>query len=625
MSAPGSSPLARGTRHALDRTDRCIRFIPARAGNTLSPRGGHAEGPVHPRSRGEHTSPSYWRPSGSGSSPLARGTHSPRPPPRRQRRFIPARAGNTGRGRLTSNRTPVHPRSRGEHPVATNCTRPSSGSSPLARGTRRQAGSRRCWRRFIPARAGNTRHRHQIRDAAAVHPRSRGEHAPCTRAKVSHFGSSPLARGTARPDVRGILRTRFIPARAGNTQSNPNDVLPPTVHPRSRGEHLFHASAASALAGSSPLARGTHSETPPRRETHRFIPARAGNTSRASPTPRTRTVHPRSRGEHLGLGGDMELGIGSSPLARGTRRSSCVPGPMRRFIPARAGNTAGGAQWLRYVPVHPRSRGEHSSTSTATRAVVGSSPLARGTHRRRHTETLSRRFIPARAGNTVRGVRPMLAGPVHPRSRGEHLMRAGSDLSPAGSSPLARGTQISNVTGRPSARFIPARAGNTRPPTASPPTISVHPRSRGEHHSAQSRAYPSVGSSPLARGTPGREGQAEAACRFIPARAGNTSPSRTPHRWMPVHPRSRGEHSRQIWAALYPVGSSPLARGTLRPAPACGCPPRFIPARAGNTRSRQPGRRRRPVHPRSRGEHAQQVGTVMGIAGSSPLARGTRR
>jgi hypothetical protein len=61
-----------------------------------------------------------------------------------------------------------------------------------------------------------------------------------------------------------------------------------------------------------------HRKSPPS-ERHRFIPARAGNTSRAFHQSRARTVHPRSRGEHEGLGSSPNLWAGSSPLARGTQ------------------------------------------------------------------------------------------------------------------------------------------------------------------------------------------------------------------------------------------------------------------------------------------------------------------
>ena len=50
----------------------------------------------------------------------------------------------------------------------------------------------------------------------------------------------------------------------------------------------------------------------------------------------------------------------------------------------------------------------------------------------------------------------------------------------------------------------------------------------------------------------------------------------------------------------------------------------LIPARAGSTRSRMSRRLPLGAHPRSRGEHAEWLGKVLGPAGSSPLARGAR-
>ena len=51
-------------------------------------------------------------------------------------------------------------------------------------------------------------------------------------------GSSPLARGTLLI-LRDLNRpVRFIPARAGNTESHCPASSVQAVHPRSRGEHL---------------------------------------------------------------------------------------------------------------------------------------------------------------------------------------------------------------------------------------------------------------------------------------------------------------------------------------------------------------------------------------------------
>ena len=194
----------------------------------------------------------------------------------------------------------------------------------------------------------------------------------------------------------------------------------------------------------------------------RFIPARAGNTSNAVNALAAAPVHPRSRGEHGRGGGVMSDLAGSSPLARGTHRSRRSGSRSSRFIPARAGNTAqpGPASPLR--PVHPRSRGEHGFLLAGNLCVAGSSPLARGTQQPHRQDEAERRFIPARAGNTHLSRHIPDPNTVHPRSRGEHEAQDAPDTAAAGSSPLARGTRPSRGRSIPARRFIPARAGNTR-------------------------------------------------------------------------------------------------------------------------------------------------------------------
>ena len=340
-----------------------------------------------------------------------------------------------------------------------------------------------------------------------------------------------------------------------------------SVHPRSRGEHDRARAGDGGASGSSPLARGTRLRAIPLRGAGRFIPARAGNTYTLA------TV--------------LAPINGSSPLARGTLSLDYpCSGPLR-FIPARAGNTASSSSWVRRETVHPRSRGEHSSSSTPPPTRAGSSPLARGT-RSPVSETRSPdRFIPARAGNTVSRLQFPRPQAVHPRSRGEHIW---------GNSSI--GSQN---------RFIPARAGNTLIRSSSLPKVSgssplargtrgwprsavapssVHPRSRGEHARGSTPAGASRRFIPARAGNTGRSVIGMESChRFIPARAGNTCEPQPMDYPSAVHPRSRGEHV-DLGVIRHPVdGSSPLARGTRRgratPTPEL----RFIPARAGNTRS----------------------------------------
>ena len=77
---------------------------------------------------------------------------------------------------------------------------------------------------------------------------------------------------------------------------------------------------------------------------------------------------------------------------------------------------------------------------------------------------MTTRFIPARAGNT----RPIWSACCHP----------------AGSSPRERGTHQAILADRRRRRFIPARAGNTSRVSACGRKAAVHPRASGEHTSS---------------------------------------------------------------------------------------------------------------------------------------------
>ena len=212
--------------------------------------------------------------------------------------------------------------------------------------------------------------------------------------------------------------------------------------------------------------------------------------------------------------------------------------------------------------VHPRPRGEHCAVRSFASTPIGSSPPARGTHRGHTSASVPLRFIPARAGNTTPRRSRRFASPVHPRPRGEHNHVVNSAVGGTGSSPPARGTLHRFAHAQDVNRFIPARAGNTRLTRPPRPLESVHPRPRGEHHCPRKRSRNKSGSSPPAR-----------------------------------------EHISTASSFVYPIGSSPPARGTRERALDHAVAERFIPARAGNTHRRSRPARRTPVHPRPRGEH----------------------
>ena len=175
-----------------------------------------------------------------------------------------------------------------------------------------------------------------------------------------------------------------------------------------------------------------------------FIPAHAGNTALPGPHLPSRRAHPRSCGEHGTPFSVSQAAFGSSPLARGTRTEECIVGLNVGFTPARAGTTSTTCLPQSHRWAHPRSRGEHFWNSSTQRPGFGSSPLARGTSPLRLLLLRPRRLIPARAGNIAHTAGYALLGPAHPRSRGEHISAFRTHSSPAGSSPLARGTYESS-------------------------------------------------------------------------------------------------------------------------------------------------------------------------------------
>ena len=152
---------------------------------------------------------------------------------------------------------------------------------------------------------------------------------------------------------------------------------------------------------------------------------------------------------------------------------------------------------------------------------------------------------------------------VHPRLRGELAVNSGY------------------LTSNP--RFIPACAGNSGVRSVHKSFVPVHPRLRGELCTEPKLLTIAFGSSPLARGTLHNRLSVFVYPRFIPACAGNSVFRDSRMEREPVHPRLRGELRSAPIVEIQTLGSSPLARGTLRHMPAPDWKERFIPACAGNS------------------------------------------
>ena len=133
-----------------------------------------------------------------------------------------------------------------------------------------------------------------------------------------------------------------------------------------------------------------------------------------------------------------------------------------------------------------------------------------------------------------------------------------------------------------------------------------------------------MGSSPLARGLLRPAFDRSWHGGIIPARAGFTTLCRSTHSNRRDHPRSRGVYVCPNPSRASFTGSSPLARGLPGCVHPAGGQRRIIPARAGFTPARPSPPSTTPDHPRSRGVYDERTRIWMRVLGSSPLARGLR-
>ena len=297
-----------------------------------------------------------------------------------------------------------------------------------------------------------------------------------------------------------------------------------------------------------------------------IIPARAGFTLLRRGGPQSDQDHPRSRGVYSPARYAGRLSAGSSPLARGLPLIRMNPWPLLGIIPARAGFTGRRRSLQRLRQDHPRSRGVYSRTLTSSSPSSGSSPLARGLLQLLLGRQVHVGIIPARAGFTGWPGARTARGRDHPRSRGVYCPALVDDARGWGSSPLARGLHRDDRIVHGLQGIIPARAGFTQYRQMLSGGAVDHPRSRGVYALYSFVNARCQGSSPLARGLPGRRPGRRSGVGIIPARAGFTASPGT--RWGQAgdHPRSRGVYT--------------ISTGTQ-------CPSRWIiPARAGFTRCR---------------------------------------
>ena len=227
-------------------------------------------------------------------------------------------------------------------------------------------------------------------------------------------------------------------------------------------------------------------------------------------------------------------------------------------------------------------RGEQRAIYPMPFFLQGSPPLARGTGLRRYIAAVLPVITPACAGNRSLSSNHEYDSKDHPRLRGEQRAAKCVLQSPQGSPPLARGTELLFSTYLSIHGITPACAGNRYGHSGVIFVLWDHPRLRGEQLYLKHKSALRAGSPPLARGTAEALIPFSEALRITPACAGNRIFSIALRPAAQDHPRLRGEQERDIAELRSPLGSPPLARGTVSH---FFFPPHFIgitPACAGN-------------------------------------------
>ena len=149
-----------------------------------------------------------------------------------------------------------------------------------------------------------------------------GEHTLMSSTQLKNEGSSPHVRGARRNGISNYRPAGIIPACAGSTIIGEYFIEDNGDHPRMCGEHFTYRDGLTTLQGSSPHVRGAQIRAWADTLKFGIIPACAGSTRSARPSPSAPRDHPRMCGEHAVVGNLTADPEGSSPHVRGAQ---CQP------------------------------------------------------------------------------------------------------------------------------------------------------------------------------------------------------------------------------------------------------------------------------------------------------------
>ena len=286
-----------------------------------------------------------------------------------------------------------------------------------------------------------------------------GGSAPSRKNRHSRAGLSPRVRGKL-PDSRAVkLPGRSIPACAGEAGAEAACRVLARVYPRVCGGSAIEAEAEAAYEGLSPRVRGK-----------------------------------------LGSGHRRFLRSGSIPACAGEAR-------MRK-------------PWAALIRVYPRVCGGSIPAVLLRHKRQGLSPRVRGKPGGRAGYCIGRRSIPACAGEARR--RAWTGSPcrVYPRVCGGSAVNCPYRAWLSGLSPRVRGKPVASAIRETLIGSIPACAGEARWPIVELPVARVYPRVCGGSTDGKARLTWAEGLSPRVRGKPYRHCFHNPSARSIPACAG---------------------------------------------------------------------------------------------------------
>ena len=289
---------------------------------------------------------------------------------------------------------------------------------------------------------------------------------------------------------------------------------------------------------------------------------------------------------------------GLSPRGRGKLIPPHFLADKARSIPAWAGETTSRMGAVGSLMVYPRVGGGNKSGNARPVGGGGLSPRGRGKQDRPAFRALRYRSIPAWAGETGHCGQNRRVPGVYPRVGGGNAGRYGDGGRGQGLSPRGRGKPGQSNPPGGSGRSIPAWAGETGGGHYRSALRKVYPRVGGGNSNRDGNREHVYGLSPRGRGKPTPTAIGLTLTRSIPAWAGETGSSSTPHPAAGVYPRVGGGN----WGVGNPflpvVGLSPRGRGKRSDVSAAAHRSRSIPAWAGETTQRRRASDRRPVYPR---------------------------